>query len=206
MRRDDTMRPNEKDEIPQRRRGLCSRLSFGLWIGLLLLVIATVARSQSRSISEPEPQSNCVLRFTAQGEFRSTKGAAQESALQSAQEEMRAWLAKQQPPIRRVPSLESIRRENMIKGERTEVETVLNEKMYKITAIIDLKPDQVRELRKHDRSLSTLWLFGGLIALLGVVSAGFRVDEWTKGYLTKWLIAGGLALGVFAVVVLWWMK
>lgn len=203
MKRENELRTSaasspREERRPRREQGFLQRLRFGFSVSLLLL-LGTIARSQSRSTVEPELRDDGTLRFTAQGEFRSSKAAAEESVRQVAQEQMRAWFAKQTPPIRRTPSLDAIRREKMILNEKTEVETVLNEKMYKITAVIELKPSQLRELRKRDRSLGTLWMFSVLLVFLGLVSFGFRVDEWTKGYLTRWLIGGGIALAVIAL-------
>jgi hypothetical protein len=41
------------------------------------------------------------------------------------------------------------------------------------------------------------------LALLGMVVVFFRLDEWTKGYLTRWLMVGGIMLSA-AIVALWW--
>ena len=64
---------------------------------------------------------------------------------------------------------------------------------------VEVTADQVRHLRTRDRLGDTLRVFGGLsvIALAGFLF--LRADEWTKGYLTRWLamaavlLAGGTA-------------
>lgn len=140
-------------------------------------------------------QSDGTVRFVVQGEFRTSIASARESALQAAQERMREWLGKQNPPIRRAPSLESIDREMIKKEHSPQEEQILDrkDKMYKVTLEVDLKPKDVRSLRERDRVVSGLWTLGGLLAIIGVIALLFRLEEWTKGYLTRWLIAAGIA-------------
>ena len=70
---------------------------------------------------------------------------------------------------------------------------------------VEVTADQVRELRTRDRVGSSLRIFGAIAA---VALAGFlflRLDEWTKGYLTRWLaiaavlLAGGTAAALYFV-------
>jgi hypothetical protein len=166
--------------------------------GILLLAWCSVLRASAETPSardETALQPDGSVRFVVQGEFRPSVASARESALQVAQERMREWLAKQNPPIRRVPSLETIRRE-MIRHELSpQEEQILNrkDKMYKVTLEVELQPKQVRSLRERDRVITGMWTLGGLLAILGVLALLFRIDEWTKGYLTRWLIAAGIA-------------
>ena len=70
---------------------------------------------------------------------------------------------------------------------------------------VEVTADQVRHLRTRDRLGDTLRVFGGLsvIALAGFLF--LRADEWTKGYLTRWLamaavlLAGGTAAALYFV-------
>jgi hypothetical protein len=152
---------------------------------------------------EPEVREDGSVRFRAQGEFRSNQHAARENALHAVQDQMRAWLAKQEPPIRRAPSLDVINREMIHQQEPVQEETVGKDRMYKITIVVDLTPAHVRDLRERDRAFSGLWTLGAVLAILCVVSLAFRIDEWTKGYLTRWLVVGGVALTT-GLVGLWW--
>ena len=70
---------------------------------------------------------------------------------------------------------------------------------------MEVTADQVRALRTRDRVGGTLRVFGALAA---ISLAGFlflRADEWTKGYLTRWLavvavlFAGGAAAALYLV-------
>ncbi len=170
------------------------------------LVIGINARGDTPTVNgDPTIQPDGVACFAVQGEFRPSLASARESALQTAQERMREWLGKQNPPIRRVPSLETIRREMIRHEGPPQQEQILNQKdkMYKVTMEVVLHPKHVRGLRERDRVVTGFWTLGGLLGILGIAAVLFRIDEWTKGYLTHWLIAAG----VFAVGTLfaaWW--
>jgi hypothetical protein len=175
-----------------------------LLVGILLLIVGSqwCAGADSPVVNDdPALQPDGSARFVVQGEFRPSIASARESALQVAQERMRDWLSKQNPPIRRVPSLEMIRRE-MVRHETTpQEEQILNrkDKMYKITMEVELRPKHVHALRERERVVSGMWTLGVLLALLGVVSLLLRIDEWSKGYLTRWLIAAGIVAVLFLV-------
>lgn len=176
---------------------------FCLSLGLFALLAPS-----GRGAELPEPNGEPVLRedgsvrFRAQGEFRSSPQAARDSALQAVQEQMRAWLAKQDPPVRRAPTLDAIGR-TVRQQEPMQEESVAGGRMYKATLVVDLTPAHVRDLRERDRAYSGVWTLGGVLAILGVVALFFRIDEWTKGFLTRWLIAAAVALSA-GLVGLWW--
>ena len=70
---------------------------------------------------------------------------------------------------------------------------------------VELRPEQIRELRTRDRLIDTLRILGGVTA---AALAGFlflRLDEWTRGYLTRWLAVGALALAAGAAVALYFV-
>src|SRR6476660_4272223 len=86
-----------------------------LLTGLLFLMWRSALANAQTEVptinGEPVLQKNGDNKFLVQGEFRPNLASARESALQAAQERIRDWLAKQNPPIRRVPSLDMIKRE-----------------------------------------------------------------------------------------------
>jgi hypothetical protein len=154
---------------------------------------------------EPVREGNC-WRFRVQGEFRPSVDSARESALRTAQEHIRDWLAKQETPIHHVPSIETIRTRMSVNEIARQEEQILNQsdRMYKMTVAVDLRPELMRELRERDRVGLGVWAFGGVVGILGLVVLLFRVDEWTKGYLTRLLMVGGVVVGVAAVVIWLW--
>jgi hypothetical protein len=170
------------------------RLRFGLtMMAMMFLISQSLAQSRTPA-GDPEIQENGAVRFSVQGKFRGNVNAARDSAVEAAQERLRSWLAEQAPPIRHVPSLDTIRREMIRQQETPEKEQVDNETQYRVTLSVEMQPSHIRALRARDRTGSGIWMLGGVLAILGVVALFFRVDEWTKGYLTRWLIAGGIAV------------
>jgi hypothetical protein len=184
-----------------------ARDSWSCWALLALFVGASTTRADApTSESEPMLREDGTVRIRAEGEFRSNQNAARESALHAAQDQMRAWLARQDPPIRRAPSLDLINREMVRQQETPQEETIGRDKMYKMTLVVELSPSHVRDLRERDRAFSGLWALGAVLAILGVIVLVFRIDEWTKGYLTRWLVAGGLATIVLLAGVWWFAR
>jgi hypothetical protein len=158
---------------------------------------------------DPFTKSTGALLFRVQGEFRPSIESARESVLHAAQLRLRDWLAQQNPPIRRVPSLDQIYREMKRVEQPPQVEQILisednsQVKMYKITMDVEFLPKQIRDLRERDRISFGMRTFGGLLGILGVAALLFRLDEWTKGYLTGWLMAAAAGL-IGLVAALWW--
>ena len=182
-----------------------SSLLAGMFL-LSQLLAGSPALAETPPVNgDPVIQADGSTRFTIQGEFRPSLISARESALQIARERMLDWLAKQNPPIRRVPSLDTIRREMIRHEEPPQQEQILNrsDSMYKITMEVDLQPKHIRALRERDRIVTGLWTLGGLLALLGIAALLLRIDEWSKGYLTRSLIASGAA-AVIVLAVAWW--
>jgi hypothetical protein len=70
---------------------------------------------------------------------------------------------------------------------------------------VEVTADQVRHLRTRDRLGDALRVFG---AFSVVALAGFlflRADEWTKGYLTRWLAMGAVLLAGGAAAALYFV-
>lgn len=70
---------------------------------------------------------------------------------------------------------------------------------------VEVTADQVRHLRTRDRVDDALRVFGAFSAM---ALAGFlflRADEWTKGYLTRWLAMGAVLLAGGAAAALYFV-
>lgn len=151
--------------------------------------------------------------FTATGGFESTKEKARESAIRAAVEKLHEHLANQDPPIEYVPSdrrsTELVRKmllndQEKVTEEPIEPEPGKKETMYRVTIAVRVEPHNVRELRSHERSSEALWVLAGLGGLAALFAVFFRIDTWTKGYLTNWLVLG--TVGTAALLGgLWWM-
>ena len=142
---------------------------------------------------------------------------ADKEAILAAQEIIERRLAELDPPVRYRPSLHEVEKEFLrrdsktvtllrdAKGPRAErVRKTLKEgfdltpeeigRRVDIEYDVEVTADQVRHLRTRDRVGDTLRVFGAIAA---VALAGFlflRADEWTKGYLTRWLAMGAVLL------------
>jgi hypothetical protein len=152
--------------------------------------------------------------FTATGGFESTKEKARESAVRAAVEKLHDYLAKQDPPITQMPSdrrsTELVRKmllddqEKITEGEPVVTDSGKSEPMYRSTIAVRVEPHHIRELRSQERSSEALWILAGLGGLAALFAVFFRIDAWTKGYLTNWLVLG--TVGTAALLGgLWWM-
>jgi hypothetical protein len=157
----------------------------------------------------PEPKKPT---FTATGTFESTKEKARDSAVRAAVAELEDQLSKQSPPVRhRSPSRMSKLVQQMLLPDQEKVteEPIISdsgksETMYRVTVAVCVEDKHVRELRSHDRASNALWVLAGIGGLAGMIALFFRVDSWTKGYLTSWLVLG--TVGAAALLAgLWWM-
>ncbi len=165
---------------------------------LILMLSASHAWAQTPAV---ERGGNVV--FVVPGEFRPNVDSATESALRNAQDRIREWLDKQQPPVRHVPSIETIRREMNPRPYAPEEEAILNQndKMYKVTMEVTLTPKLLRDLRERDRVQVGLGILAGLLSILGIVWVVCRLDEWQPGRRGRWLMVsiGALVLLLAAV-------
>jgi hypothetical protein len=171
---------------------LLSVLFVGLlWVGLV-----------PRSRADAAPKGPVEITERVDGEWSSSPEAARESALRAAQRRLQIVLAEMTPPVNRAPSLDMIQDEliNGVHREQERFEGRINGTMYKITLDLKVGPSALKELRREDRVAWATWLMGGISIVLGLVSVGFRLDEWTRGYLTRWLIIGTVAIIVLVGV------
>jgi hypothetical protein len=154
--------------------------------------------------------------FTATGGFDSTKEKAKESAIRAAVEKLHDYLLEQNPPITKSPTTEMVRRMLIRHPGASEADAAYgkvteqvievsgkNETMYQAEVAVKVRPEHIREMRARERSSEALWVLAGLGGLAGVLAVFFRIDAWTKGYLTSWLVLG--TVGAAALLTgLWW--
>jgi hypothetical protein len=148
--------------------------------------------------------------FTATGGFESTREKARDSAIRVAAEQLHDRLANEHG-IRRQPTTEMVRKMLLNDQEKvTESDPIINpetgktETMYRITVAVRVEDEHVRELRSRERSSEALWVLAGLGGLAGMIAVFFRVDTWTKGYLTSWLMLGTVGTATL-LAGLWWL-
>lgn len=147
--------------------------------------------------------------FTATGGFESTKEKARESAIRAAVEKLHDHMTQQYPGVHRQPTTEMVQRMLISEQEKVTEEPIISESgktetMYRMTVAVHVDEKHVRELRSRQRSSETLWVLAGLGGLAGVAAVFFRIDAWTKGYLTSWLVLGTVGAGAL-LGGMWWM-
>jgi hypothetical protein len=125
-------------------------------------------------------------------------------------------LAALDPPVKYRPTPNEVEKEFARRDSRTvrplnQAEKEFFEKngitgnLVRVEFDVEVTPHQVRELRTRERVAGTLRLFGGLTAVALAAFLFLRLDEWTKGYLTRWLavaavlFAGGTAAALYFV-------
>ncbi|HKB01133.1 MAG TPA: hypothetical protein VKD90_02890 [Gemmataceae bacterium] len=175
------------------------------------------AAKVSRAPRQEEPAKPVEPTFTVAGGFDTTKEKAKQSAIRAAVEKLHNYLLEQSPQVHREPTTEMVRRMLVrhpeAKDEDAEYGKVTTEPipssdgkpetMYQVEIAVKVQPEHVRELRARERSSEALWVLAGLGGLAAVLAIFFRIDAWTKGYLTSWLVLGTVgAAGLLAG--LWW--
>jgi hypothetical protein len=150
------------------------------------------------------------LHVQATGELCTSQEKARESAIEAAQAKLAAELRGLSPSVDRVPEFALVRaritREKLenFESRRTDQDAAApTEPVHKMTLDVVLKPDDIRALRQLERSQWGAWFVGGASLLLALLSLAIRIEEWTKGYLTTWLMVGAIALSV-VLAGLWW--
>jgi hypothetical protein len=136
-----------------------------------------------------------------------TEAEAEADVLELARSVVERKLAELDPPLAHEPSLGEVRTEFLRKDsravhppsadERTALSPyILHPETYVYVEYdVEVTADQVRELRAQARVSAGLRVVG---LVLAVALAGFlflRADEWTKGYLTRWLALAAVTLG-----------
>lgn len=166
----------------------------------------------ARSNHPAEPAKPPEPTFTVQGGFEKSKELARESAIRAAVDKLHEYLLEQDPPITHRPTTKMVRKlmidqlETFDESDEITTRDGRAERMYRATIALKVDPDHVRELRSQDRSSEALWILAGLGGLAAVVAGFFRVDAWTRGYLTSWLALGTVGAAGLLAGLWWWAK
>jgi hypothetical protein len=153
---------------------------------------------------------------------------AEKEAILAAQDYLERQFAELDPPVRYRPSPNEVEKEFLRRDSRTvrylrDATGPRAEAMRKslreglglspdeinrrvdIEYDVEVTADQVRHLRSRDRISDSLRVLGAVTAL---ALAGFlflRADEWTKGYLTRWLAMGAVLFASGAAAALYFV-
>jgi hypothetical protein len=169
---------------------------------------------RSTRASQPaEPPKPPEPTLTVQGGFEKSKELARESAIRVAVDKLHDYLLEQNPPVTQKPNTKFVQ-EHLIRDlEKIEPsdEPIMSrdgkpEQMYRATIALKVDAKDIRDLRSQDRSSEALWILAGLGGLALVVAGFFRIDAWTKGYLTSWLALGTVGAASLLAGLWWWAK
>lgn len=174
---------------------------------------------RSRPAKPEEPPKPEEPTFTVAGGFESTKEKAKESAIRAAAEKLHDYLQQQDPPVNRMPTTELVQKMLVRHPEPSSWDASVGkvteqpievagktETMYQVEVAVKVRPEHVRALRSRDRSSEALWVLAGLGGLAAVVAGFFRIDAWTKGYLTSWLVLGAVGAASLLAGLWWWAR
>ena len=171
----------------------------------------------SQPAVNPRPGSPPVIREHVKSKFPAASEAeAEADALTVASELIERRLAELDPPVRYRPSSNEVKHEFIRFDSRTvtlpkpevqkEYENAgLGKNLMYVEYDVEVTAAQVRELRTRERLSTTLRVFGGLVMMALSGFLFLRADEWTKGYLTRWLAVGAVALAGAAAAALYFV-
>jgi hypothetical protein len=145
-----------------------------------------------------------------------SEAEAEEDAFLQAQTLLVQKFAELDPPLEYTPSMAEVKAEYLRKETRTvsppsaalqdeAAQAGLQGKLVYVGYDVEVSADQVRELRAQQRVIASLRVVGILMASAVAVFLFLRADDWTKGYLTRWLalaavtIAGGTAAALIFI-------
>lgn len=196
-------------------KGAKKEAAVAVGVGVL---VSTASAAAPPPPPKPAPRTQYLLEAPPVIKFRAVGSAdaphemdADEVALASAAEAIEQRLAQLDPPIAYRPTPNEVKNE-YVRGnsrqvrppdaaERAELEAYrLDTNRVYVEYEVELSPHQVREIRTRDRVADTLRVLGVLTAGALAAFLFLRLDEWTRGYLTRWLAIGAVALAAGAVV------
>jgi hypothetical protein len=174
---------------------------------------AKVKSGKGPWVQAVKPDTPVEPTFTATGRFSPNIQEARETAIQTAVERLREYLQQQDPPVLQMPQnpTEFVRKRLIDKLETVEDHQDVDTQgrpvtVHKVTVAVNVDPEQVRQLRSRERASETLWVLAGLAGLAAVGALFFRIDSWTRGYLTSWLALGTVGAAALLAGLWWWAK
>ncbi len=170
----------------------------------------TTVTTPVRSVSAGSPVMIQALKVRSDKPYP-TREAALNDALIMARIEVMKQLQALEPPVEAKPSMVAMKHEYMKKDSLHEIQpddavreewkaSKLNSNRIWVELDVELTEDHVQRLRSSDRVTLMLRVAGVFLTIFAAVYGFFRLDDWTKGYLTLWLAC--IAVGAVAVAVL----
>jgi hypothetical protein len=137
------------------------------------------------------------IQLSVEGEFRSTVEKAQRDALETASHELEKKLESMNPTIEvHLTPMEASKYVVDKIPESRHFSAPIDETLHRMTLELELKPEQVRELRQEGRLHWAGWVGALLAGFFMLVAMVLKTDEWTGGYLTRTIIAVALTVAI----------
>ncbi len=172
-----------------------------LTLGLLSALPVAAAPNRKAPVNDESEK----ISIEVVGGFQESKDKARRDAIQVAQEQIKAHLQSMDKPIQRTPAFDLINDQMVknVKYDEQDLGNVSKEKFYRATIKVEVNSGHLKTLRGRDRSADLALCLLGSTLLLGVGALFFKVDAYTGGHITRWLIP--CTIGIAAVVgALWW--
>ncbi|MEZ6141807.1 MAG: hypothetical protein R3B84_14645 [Zavarzinella sp.] len=137
--------------------------------------------------------------FHSVGGFENSLQKARESALVQARVDLIQYMAELESPVDARPTLETVRSlivigSEQVSEEKINLNTSAEETLYRITIGIHVDAETIRQLRTKERGAGLLWWIGGIMIATTILAGFFKIDSWTKGVLSKWLIISAIVI------------
>ena len=174
-------------------------LSLGL---LYALPVAAASKRTKPPVNDPAE----TITIEVTGGFQESQEKARRDAIQVAQEQIKDHLRTMEKPIQRTPAFDYIN-DRMVKGvtfTEQDLGTVSKERFYRATVKIEMNSTDLKTLRSRDRSANLALVLLGSSLLIGIAALFFKVDAYTGGHITRWLIPGSVGIAIIVTVIWWW--
>jgi hypothetical protein len=166
--------------------------------------LSDVAQESLQPKASPRPGAPPIIKERVVSALaHPSEAEAQKDAINVACDLIQQRLSELDPPVRYRPTPNELENEFLRRDSRTVRPLDQAEKEFfaskgitgnlvRVEYDVEVTGSQVRALRTRDRVSATLRVFGVFAAIAMAGLLFLRADEWTKGYLTRWLAAGAV--------------
>jgi len=115
-----------------------------------------------------------------------TREDAEQMALEEARDRVAAYLHQREPSLRWMPTVDDLRRWNMIQDirHRDNQPSARLGPHPEVDVTVTVSDRAFQEILRRDRHLLAAKLLAALVALLALAAGYFRLEELTRGYYT----------------------
>lgn len=153
-----------------------------------------------------------IIRSWTVSAMGETAEDAEQAALEKAQDEVILYLRQQNPPVEWTPSLDYIRARLVKERNEEPIDKPIElaGMVHKVRLNLEMDNQTASEILNQDRQLHVTQrmtmlakVLGGILAVLIVLASYLRLEEWSKGYYTRWLRVAAIGCLGAAGAALW---